>query len=458
MEKSNGIIIKPQEGPQTKFFESEADIVFFGGAAGGGKSWVLLVEPTRHYEVGGFQGVIFRRTIPQIKRAGSLFDKASELYIPMNGVPANLRFSFPSGMTQEFSHLEHEKDKFDWQGTEITFLGFDEVTHFTESQFFYMLSRNRSTCGVRPYVRATCNPDPESWVAQFISWWIDEEGWPIPERDGKIRWFKRVDNTIEWYDKKIDDDCKSVTFIRSRLEDNKILMEKDPGYLANLKALPYVERMQLLGGNWKVKPSAGLYFKPTYFEIVDALPSQEKIIASVRYWDRAASEDPGSAYTVGTRMLRTKDNQYFVSDVVRFQGTPLKVRETIKATAFADKGEVIVGIEQDPGQAGKVEAEDYTRLLSGFNVKLNKVSVDKITRASPYSAQCEARNVKLLRGSWNKAFIEEHSGFPDLKLKDQVDSASGAFNLLNDGVGAFSKEYVNAQKRGRSKFVNNEDY
>lgn len=451
--KSNSITIQPQPGPQTKFFESEADIVIFGGAAGGGKSWVLLAEPIRHFHDKHFNSVIFRRTTPQIKRAGGLFDKASELYIPLGGVPASLRFEFSSGMTVEFSHLESEKDKYDWQGTEIVYIGFDELTHFSEGQFFYLLSRNRSTSGIKPYIRATCNPDPDSWVRHFIDWWIGDDGLPIPERDGVIRWFKREDNNIIWFDEKIDDDCKSVTFIRSKLEDNQILMKQDPGYVANLKALPYVERMQLLGGNWNVKPAAGLYFKPQYFEIIDEMPTN--IEASVRYWDRASSEKEGAAYTAGTHMHRTSDKQYIISDMNRFQGTPLKVRTNIKNAAFADTKKTVIGIEQDPGQAGVVEAEDYVRLLAGFTVKLNRVATDKIARASPFSSQCEAGNVKLLRGPWNKAFIDELAGFPELKLKDQVDSASGAFNLLTNAAGEFKK---NDAKKGGSKLVRNEDY
>ena len=78
-------------------------------------------------------------------------------------------------------------------------IGFDELTHFTAHQFFYMVSRNRSTCGVRPYIRATCNPYADSWVADFLAWWIDQEtGLPIPERAGVLRYYIRVAEKIEW--------------------------------------------------------------------------------------------------------------------------------------------------------------------------------------------------------------------------------------------------------------------
>ena len=78
-------------------------------------------------------------------------------------------------------------------------MAFDELCHFTEGQFFYMLRRNRSGCGIKPYVRASCNPDASSWVADFIGWWIDQDsGFPIPERSGKLRYFLREDDAIKW--------------------------------------------------------------------------------------------------------------------------------------------------------------------------------------------------------------------------------------------------------------------
>ena len=126
---------------------------------------------------------------------------------------------------------------------------FDELTHFSEAQFFYMLSRNRSTCGVKPYVRATCNPDTDSWVADFIEWWINQEtGYAIPERLGVLRYFYRIEGELIWGESIEEltekctgvegfspDLCKSVTFIASSVYDNEALLRIDPGYLANLR-------------------------------------------------------------------------------------------------------------------------------------------------------------------------------------------------------------------------------
>src|SRR6516225_5233687 len=77
-----------------------------------------------------------------------------------------------------------------------------------------MVSRNRSTCGVRPYIRATCNPDADSWVAEFISWWIDPvSGRPIPERAGVLRYFVRIAEKIVWADRP-EDSSRSTPRVR----------------------------------------------------------------------------------------------------------------------------------------------------------------------------------------------------------------------------------------------------
>ena len=168
--------IRPQEGYQMDFASSSADIVIGGGAAGVGKTFSLLLEPIRHKDVEGFGSVIFRRTNPQIRNEGGLWDTSESLYHSLGAKPRQTNLEWDFGKSKlKFSHLEHEKNIYDWQGSQIPLIGFDELTHFTKKMFFYLLTRNRSVCGVNPYVRATCNPDPDSWVADFISWWIDQE-------------------------------------------------------------------------------------------------------------------------------------------------------------------------------------------------------------------------------------------------------------------------------------------
>ncbi len=306
------IEIRPQPGPQERFLSTPADIAIYGGGAGGGKTWALLLEPLRHINNKDFDAVIFRRTSPQIRNPGGLWDASFDLYPCIGGAPKQepLEWKFPSGAKLKFAHMEHEKNKLDWQGSEVPFIGFDELTHFTETQFFYMLSRNRSMSGIRPYIRATCNPDAGSWVAQFIAWWIDQRtGIAIPERSGVLRWFVRVNDLIVWGDSPAEImaahpevqrvDVKSATFIVASIHDNRKLIERDPGYLGNLRALPQVERERLLGGNWRIRDSESNTLVRSWWKVWTE-PEGPKIHSVVLSFDTAFKDGLENDYTAMT--------------------------------------------------------------------------------------------------------------------------------------------------------------
>jgi len=275
-------ILKPQAGRQEQFLSTKADIAIYGGAAGGGKSFSLLLEPLRHIDVKGFGAVLFRRTYPQITNEGGLWDAATKMYsVFPNAYSSAMDWNFKyKGYTNKisFRHMQHDKNKYDWQGSEIPLIIFDELTHFEEGQFFYMLSRNRSLCGIKPYIRAATNPDPDSWVKKFIQWWIDRDtGLAIQERAGKIRYYIRVSDTIIWFDSKeeaknvypdySDNQIKSVTFIPAKIEDNPKLLEVNPEYLGTLKGMPEYDRELLLNGNWNARPTKDrIFVNPSYVE------------------------------------------------------------------------------------------------------------------------------------------------------------------------------------------------
>ncbi len=432
-------IIRPQPGPQEAFLASSADIVIYGGAAFGGKTFALLLEATRHSDNGQFGAVIFRRTTKQVKAEGGLWDTSEELFPLLGATSSNLSWTFPSGAKVTFAHLEHEKNKLDWQGAQVAMIGFDELTHFTAGQFWYMLSRNRSGSGVAPYIRATTNPDPDSFVAELIAWWIDQDtGYAIPERSGVVRWFIRYRNELIWGDsaEELREQYpqlspKSLTFIASSYRDNKIGMERDPGYMANLDALTMVEREQLKNGNWAIRPAAGDYFKALWFEVVEKAPAECRW---VRYWDRAATEpssqNPDPDWSAGVKLGKDRDGNYYVGHVARDRKRPAGVKKLIKGTARADGVGCAVVLEQDPAQAGKVEIDLYVRELAGFITKAVRPESDKETRARPVSSAAENGLIRIVRGAWNKAFLDELENFPKGKHDDQVDGLSGAFNFL----------------------------
>lgn len=444
--------VSPHPGPQTQFLSSPADIAIYGGQAGGGKTWALLAEAVRYTHNPHYGAVIFRRTSPQITNEGGLWDESMLMYPQLGGKPkvGTLDWKFESGANISFRHLQHETDKLAWQGSQVAMIGFDELTHFTESQFFYMLSRNRSTSGVKPYVRATCNPVPEcdpigGWVNRLIAWWIDQStGLAIAERSGVERWFIRFQGELVWAATKrelieqygrtdlSDDDPqqsiqpKSLTFIPAKLEDNPTLMVTDPSYRANLLALPDVERKRLAEGNWNAKPRSGVFFKVAKIEIVNALP------ATLRYcraWDLAATEGSGD-WTVGAKLGRDSEGVYYIVDIQRGQWETSYRDKEIRQAAVLD-GTCPIRIPQDPGAAGKSEARRMVIMLAGFPVKTVLVTGDKATRASGFASQLNVGNVKMLAATWNHGLLQRLDAFPSANVPDdEIDALSDAFDEL----------------------------
>ena len=219
--------------------------------------------------------------------------------------------------------------------------------------------------------------------------------------------------------------------------DNPALLQVNPEYLAWLLSLPLLERERLLGGNWKIRPAAGLYFKREWCAVVDQAPADLDI---VRYWDLAATEktelnDPD--WTVGVKFGRDRNGGYWLLDVVRARANPGDVEQLLLNTATQDGKRVQVGFGQDPGQAGKSQAQHLVRALSGFTVKPATESGDKLTRFGPFSAQCRAGNVKILRGPWNDDLFRVLEGFPELAHDDEVDACSGALEMLNPNMNSW---------------------
>lgn len=268
--------IKPQPGFQEKVLACTADIAIIGGSAGPGKTWCNLVEPLFHKDVKNFGAVMFRPTYTEIMQQGGLWDAARNIY---SNLP-HTRFTEKPYLTAvidkakiTFRGMQYDADAYEWAGSEIPLIIFNELTRFTKFQFLFLLSRNRSTCGVKPYVRADCNPDPDSWVKELVQWWIDiDTGFAIPERDGVHRYLMVYKDNYVWGatkeevrdqvpeifkvpeylsgEKDYRNAIKSITYIAGKLSENKKMMEINPEYEGNLYMLSEEDQKRFRLGNW----------------------------------------------------------------------------------------------------------------------------------------------------------------------------------------------------------------
>ncbi|WP_051949294.1 phage terminase large subunit [Methylosinus sp. PW1] len=419
-------------------------------------SYALLMEAARYKDKPGYTGVIFRRNLVDVRQPGGLLDVSQNIYSNIGGKltqSPDTRWKFFNDKGQaisdlRFAHLSEEKTVYSWQGSQLVFIGFDEITHFTRKQFFYMLSRLRAGMGegMRPYVRATCNPDADSWVAEFIDWWIDKNGYPIPDHCGKLRWFVNKSNKLDWFDSKEaavakhpGSRPKSVTFIPSKLSDNKILEDRDPDYRGNLEALDPVEKARLLEGNWKIRPAPGLYFQRDWCGLIDASQIPNVDIQWVRAWDLAATpktEGNDPDWTAGVKMGLLPNGMLIVADCYMFREGPGVVEEQVLNTAMWDGSEVVISIPQDPGQAGVGQKNTYLNLLAGYDIRSHAVTQKnaKITRFAAFSAQVDQKRVLVVRDEpgkrWNEQWFACLEAFPSKAHDDAVDATSEAFHRL----------------------------
>lgn len=184
-------------------------------------------------------------------------------------------------------------------------------------------------------------------------------------------------------------------------------------------------------------PREGGLFKSSWFEIIDALPTGNP--SRVRAWDLAATKKAGTNnpdWTAGLRMARYPDGTFLIENVRRLRGSPLEVEQAVMQTAHLDGTGVIVRMTQDPGQAGKAQAEQFVRKLAGFPVVTKPATGDKATRATPAAAQAEVGNIKILRtgdkdqDAWIQPFLDEIALFPAGAHDDQVDTLADAVNEL----------------------------
>ena len=262
------VIFQPNDGPQTDFLAAGETDVLYGGAAGGGKSYAMLVDPLRFAHRSAHRALILRRSMPELRE---LIDKSRELY-PKAFPGCKYReveklWNFPSGAKIEFGFLERDADVYRYQGQAYSWIGFDEITHLpTEFSWNYLASRLRTTDPeITPYMRCTANPGGSGAL------WVK----------------KRYINPSPYNESFMGNDGITRKFIPARLNDNPYLAS-DGRYEQMLKSLPPTQRRQLLEGNWEISEGAAFTEFDREFHVIE--PFEIPL-----HWERVKGLDYGYA-------------------------------------------------------------------------------------------------------------------------------------------------------------------
>ncbi len=399
---------------QAAFLLLNCKEAFYGGAAGGGKSDALLMCGLQYVDVKGYSGIIFRKTYADLVKPGALIDRAKEWLLPWPEVrwsEKEKKFEFFDEnkiliSTLQFGYLENINDKYNYQGGEYQFVGFDELTHIDASSYRYMFSRLRRLKGVDIPLRVRSASNPPD----------DDQGIWVKERF-------------------IDEGpAKGRVFIPAGMDDNPYLDIEE--YEKSLDELDPVTRARLRDGNWTIIRKGNM-FKRDWFQPVTELPPQRK---KCRWWDMAAtdeakakrrnkSDDPD--YTVGF-LLSHWNGVFYIEDIIRERLSPEKTQALQQNTARSDGYDVLIREEQEPGSSGIALCDIKKHsIFQGYAYEGVKSSGDKATRASAASAAAERGQIKYLASCRNiEAFFDEAESFPGGIHDDMVDGLSGAFTEL----------------------------
>ena len=392
---------------------------FFGGSAGGGKSDALLMDALQYSDVKGYAAILFRQTFADLVKPGALIDRAEEWLSRFDDViwrEKDRKFEFVERYGRhtdivsvlQFGYLENENDKYNYQGGEYQYAGFDELVHMSETNYKYIFSRLRRLKGVDiPLkIRGTSNP---------------------PDDDQGIWVYNRFVNP--------ETKKPGVIFVPAGMDDNPYLDADE--YREMLDVLDPITRARLRDGVWTIVRKGNM-FKREWFQPVDQLPPYRR---TVRYWDMAATDieaakrknkraDPD--YTVGVR-VSTFGGIYYIEDIYRDRKAPGQTQLDQQQVARTDGKRIPIYMEQEPGSSGVIALKHYEdNVFKGYNFKGIRSSGNKVERANPISALAEKQRIKILGTCPNVTeFFNEAESFPGGAHDDIIDALSGAIAVLS---------------------------
>lgn len=449
----------------------EVDIIFYGGQAGGGKSFASLLHHMKYIHIPYYKGIVIRRTTPMLTKPGAIWDEAKALYREYDDKARirnkDMKISF--GPVEEFekkaevsfTHFERVDDTANFQGSQLSSAVLDELCQFEESQFLYILSRLRTKAEMKPVIRATMNPDPDSWVKKWIGWYLYPEGHeffgrPNPERQGIVRWFIRNGNDMIWAEsreemfekhgrrdsfgnllpEKDKKQIKPLSFawISASVYDNPYI---EDNYIAFLEGLPRIEKEILLYGSWEARPEGLGMIRREWFIEKDEEPPHTEVVKTVRAYDFAftlkSDKNYSPDYTVSVKMSLLKSGDYFIHDIRQTRVLPGQWLDFILEAAQRDGVKTDIIIPLDPGPGAKFTNSILSKDISssGYFVRQMRSQGGKIDRFKPFASMVMNGGMQILK---NCATDYENGVVNDLAFfYNQLESFDGRAGKRKSG-------------------------
>lgn len=453
---TDGYSFKPASKKQWSFLKSDAQIVVYGGAMGGGKTYNGLLKHLLYVDNPHYRGLVVRKNSSTIMRSGFLFDEAEGLYRAFareKGIEVKVgrkyqKFKWESGAEIVFTHLATDEDAENFRGGQFSFAMLDEATELDENHVLRVFSRIRSKAGIPPQMVLTCNPNPDSFIRRWIGWWLYPEGHefagrPDPDKDGVVRYFLRIDNEMCWGDSKkelidrygnpdLPDDHDqqvkpiSFCFYPATIFDNPPLIKLNPMYLANLMSLKDVQKERDLWGNWNIRESTSNFWKREWITEITEVPAYNEFTKICRVWDFAdkmpSSTNPSPDYTVSMKMGLKKNGDFVIIDVTKNRVRAGDWLPHILEVAEKDGKNVDIIIPQDPGVQAKLGTQQ--QLLKplnslGYYATFKQTNQKKLERFRPFSAASQNGYVYVVKGCgndlWNKIYHDNNFWYKEME-------------------------------------------
>lgn len=438
--------------------DMDTDLLCVGGGNGGGKSHMALMKALKYVEDPAAVVLIVRLSYPLLKSAGGLVSESKHLYSRFGAVwkEQKLEWHWPNGALIKFYAMP--QDLTELQGQQYSNIIVDEGAEFKLADILALRARLRAVrYKGKLNMMITCNPSRSSWLFDFVSYSLDEEGVPKAGTENVTRWFVILQGKIYWGNS-IEELFErhgagyvlgetfrplSFRFIPMDIYSNPVLLKNNPAYLADLMAQSRVNQLRFLKGSWTAVSEGSSYIRREWFNFAPCPPTN--VTHRGRGWDTAASvpteSNPRCDATAGVLMSRTREGHYYIEHCNTFRKLTDGVLKEIADTAAHDGKQHPIVLERDNGAGGKIANTYFVRYLSEQGCIVHSVQMSghssKISRILPFAQMVESGGVYIVRygdsrDEWIEPYLTELEGFCGNRNDhdDMVDATGCIFNFI----------------------------